>query len=116
MDGDAGQAETLRLASTMLYFISAYLFFDGFNLTFSNALRGAGDTRFPMWVMSTVGIFGFALPCLLLFLGKPPWWTLWIALDAEILVLCAIFSWRYRQGKWTKMRVIEVGVNRDAEP
>ena len=111
--GDAGQAETLRLASTMLYFISAYLFFDGFNLTFSNALRGAGDTRFPMWVMSTVGIFGFALPCLLLFLGKQPWWTLWIALDAEILVLCAIFSWRYRQGKWTKMRVIEVAANRE---
>ena len=113
--GDVGQIETLRIASLMLYFLSAYLFFDGFNLVFSSALRGAGDTRFSMWVMSTVGIFGFALPCLLLFLGKQPWWTLWIALDAEILVLCAIFSWRYRQGKWTKMRVIEVAANRAPE-
>ena len=113
--GDAGQLETLRIAGYMLYFIAAYLFCDGFNITFSSALRGAGDTRFPMWVMSTVGVFGFALPCLLLFIFGRPWWTLWIAFDAEILLLCLIFSWRYRQGKWTKMRVIEVGANRDPD-
>ena len=113
--GDAGQAETMQIASYMLYFIAAYLVFDGFNLTFSSALRGAGDTRFPMWVMSTVGVIGFALPCLALFFLKQPWWTLWIAMDAEVLLLCLIFSWRYKQGKWTKMRVIEVGVNRDTE-
>ena len=112
--GDPGQLEALRIARVMLYFIGAYLFFDGFNLTFSNALRGAGDTRFPMWVMSTVGIFGFALPCLVLFLFKMPWWTLWITFDTEILLLCVIFTWRYRQGKWTKMRVIEVGAKCDA--
>ena len=110
--GDAGQIETLRIASLMLYFLSAYLFFDGFNLAFSSALRGAGDTRFPMWVMSTVGVFGFALPCLMLYMYKQPWWTLWIAMTAEILLLCLIFSWRYKQGKWMKMRVIEVGANR----
>ena len=113
--GDAAQAETLRIAGSMLRFISAYLVFDGFNLTFSTALRGAGDTRFPMWVMSTVGVFGFALPCLLLFLFKRPWWTLWIALNTEILLLCLIFSWRYRQGKWTRMRVIELGANHEEE-
>ena len=107
--GDSGQIETLRLASLMLYFLSAYLAFDGLNLTLSSALRGAGDTRFSMWVMSTVGIFGFALPCLLLYMYEQPWWTLWIAMTAEILLLCLVFSWRYRQGKWTKMRVIEVG-------
>ena len=110
--GDAGQLEALRIAGIMLYFISAYLCFDGVNLTLSNALRGAGDTRFPMWVMSTVGILGFALPCLLLYMYKQPWWTLWIAFNTEILLLALIFGWRYRQGKWTKMRVIEVGANR----
>ena len=68
-----------------------------------------------MWVMSTVGVFGFALPCLLLFIFERPWWTLWIVLDTEILLLCLIFSWRYRQGKWTKMRVIEVGAKCDDE-
>ena len=113
--GDPAQAETLRIASIMLYFISAYLCFDGVNLTLSNALRGAGDTRFPMWVMSTVGVLGFALPCLLLFLFDRPWWTLWIAFNTEILLLCLIFSWRYRQGKWTGMRVIELGANREEE-
>ena len=111
--GDPEQAEALRLAGQMLYFISIYLIFDGFNLTFSNALRGAGDTRFPMWVMSTVGLLGFALPCLALFLCNQPWWTLWIAFEAEIMILCVIFTWRYRQGKWTKMRVIEVAAHRD---
>ena len=111
--GDAAQAESLRIAGTMLRLICVYLFFDGFNIVFSSALRGAGDTRFPMWVMSTVGVFGFAVPCFILFRCERPWWTLWIAFITEIVLLCMIFGWRYRQGKWTKMRVIEVGARRD---
>ncbi|MBQ8753471.1 MAG: MATE family efflux transporter [Lentisphaeria bacterium] len=106
--GDVNQLETLKISSYMLYFISAYLIFDGFNVVYSNALRGAGDTKFPMWVMTGVGIVCFALPCLLLYFSGFPWWSLWIVFDCEILLLGVIFTLRYRGEKWTQMRVIEV--------
>ena len=93
----------------MLYFISGYLLIDCINIVVSNALRGAGDTRFNMLAMTGVGIFLFAVPCLILYKLGAPWWGLWIALESEILLLCCLFVWRYLSGKWTKMRVIEVG-------
>lgn len=104
--GDQSQLEALRCAKYMLQFISAYLLFDGVNITLSNALRGAGDTRFTMYVFATVGIGAFAGSCLLLSSLAAPWWSLWIAFDGEILLLSGVFFWRYRQGKWTRMRVI----------
>ena len=113
--GDTGQLESLKISSYMLYFISAYLIADGFNVVYSNALRGAGDTKFPMWVMTGVGLLGFALPCVLLYFCGFPWWSLWIVFDCEILLLGVIFMLRYRGEKWTKMRVIEVSAIHDEE-
>ncbi len=105
---DPNQAATLQYASTMLYLISAYLLFDSVNLVFSNAIRGAGDTRFPMWVITLTSIFVFALPCLIFFYSGLPWWTLWIAMLVNIPLLAVIFTWRYFGGKWTRMRIIDV--------
>jgi MATE family multidrug resistance protein len=105
--GDAGQIETMRIAKIMLHFLSAYLLFDGTNITYSNVLRGAGDTSFTMWTLAVVGIVFFAIPCLAAFYFKMAWWVLWSLLCWEILLLCIIYSWRYLQGKWTQMRVIE---------
>ena len=105
--GDAGQLETMRIARIMLYFLSAYLLFDGANIVFSNVLRGAGDTRFTMWVLAVVGIGCFGVPCVVLFLCGAAWWSLWSMLCLEILLLCVIYVWRYHQGKWTTMKVIE---------
>ncbi len=104
--GDAAQAEAIQAARIMLYFICAYLFFDGFNLVFSNALRGAGDTKFTMFTMVICSIFLFGIPCIVLYLFKLSWWSLWVCLNTEILFLSILFTIRYLQGKWTKMRVI----------
>ena len=35
----------------LLHFVSLYAFFDAMIVVFSNAVRGAGDTRFPMAFM-----------------------------------------------------------------
>lgn len=105
--GDAGQLETMRIARIMLHFLSAYLLFDGTNIVFSNVLRGAGDTKFTMWTFAIVGIGCFGIPCVAGFMLGGAWWVLWALLCWEILLLCIIYSLRYRQGKWTEMRVIE---------
>ena len=105
--GDTGQLETIRISRIMLHFLSAYLLFDGTNIVFSNVLRGAGDTKFTMWTLSIAVIGFFGVPCVISFLAGAPWWVLWSLLCWEILLLCIIYSLRYRQGKWTRMRVIE---------
>ncbi len=111
--GDAGQAEAIRISRYMLYFISAYLLIDCVNIVVSNALRGAGDTRFNMYAITGVGIFFFAVPCVILYKLGAPWWGLWIALETEIFLLCILFVMRYSGGKWTKMRVIEVAASNE---
>ena len=109
---DSGQLEAIRISRCMLYFISGYLLIDSVNIVVSNALRGAGDTRFIMYCMTAVGILVFAIPCLVFYKLGFPWWSLWILLVAEIIVLCTLSCIRYRCGKWTKMRVIEVSAAR----
>ncbi len=105
---DAAQASAIGAARIMLYFICVYLLFDSVNLVFSNALRGAGDTKFTMYTMVICGILLFGLPCIVLYLTGFAWWSLWICMILEIIFLCAVFTIRYKHGKWTKMRVIEV--------
>ncbi len=105
--GDAAQLESIAIAGVMLYFISCYLFFDGINLVLSNALRGAGDTRFTMYAMSLAGIFCFATPCIVFYHLGFPWWALWLAMIFDIILLGVVFTIRYLRGAWTKMRVIE---------
>ena len=111
--GDAAQIETIQLSRYMLYFISGYLLIDSVNICVSNALRGAGDTRFNMIAMTGVGIFLFAVPCVILYKMGLPWWSLWVALDTEIILLSILFICRYLGGKWTKMRVIEVSAAKE---
>ena len=105
--GDAGQLETMKHARLMLHFLSAYLLFDGTNIVYSNVLRGAGDTAFTMWTLAVVGILFFAVPCVVAFFAGASWWILWSLLCLEILLLSVVYCLRYRQGKWTAMRVIE---------
>ena len=68
-----------------------------------------------MWTITVVGLLGFAAPCLVLYFLKQPWWSLWLALVAEVILLSVIFSLRYLGGKWTRMRVIEEAAVIDAE-
>lgn len=105
--GDASQIEVMKLAKTMLLFIAAYLFGDGLVLVYSNAVRGAGDTRYIMYLAIVLAWGFFAIPCIIMrIMGCSVWW-LWSCLTLYVL----LFGWfcykRYRSGKWTKMRVIE---------
>ena len=102
-DRDAVRA----LAPILLRFVAAYCLFDTFNLVFSFALRGAGDTSFVTWV--GLGLSG---PVLVL----PSWaswrfgWGLywaWTFVTLYIVLLALAFLVRFLQGKWRTMRVIE---------
>ncbi|MBR7144209.1 MAG: MATE family efflux transporter [Lentisphaeria bacterium] len=105
--GDTAQLEVMRLAKIMLLFIAAYLFGDGLVLVYSNAVRGAGDTRYMMYLTLIMAWVVFAIPCVIMRLLGCSVWYLWGCLSLYILLFGWLCYQRYRGGKWTKMKVIE---------
>jgi MATE family, multidrug efflux pump len=98
----------------LLRFVAAYILFDVFNLIFSFALRGAGDTRFVSLLATVVPWPVAVLPTYLLVSVSGPLEWAWVSVTAYILVLAVCFYLRFRQGKWKAMRVIEPAVIEEA--
>lgn len=92
---------------SLLACAALYSLADSVNVTFSFALRGAGDTRFV-----TMLTFALAWPIMvvptyvLVRNGGSILWA-WIFASAYILAMAVCFAWRFRSGKWKSMRVIE---------
>ena len=105
--GGSSEAETLRLAGIMLKFVAAFLFFDNMVILYSNAIRGAGDTRFAMWLICIAAWGGLGIPSIIMYSLGCSVWALWGLLVVYIMVLGTCFYLRYCTGKWKSMRVIE---------
>ena len=100
--------QILTLGETMLFFVVLYTVFDGLYLCCFGALNGAGDVWFPTIAMGLSGILALVVPVQLLFhFGWATVATLWLTFVFYVLVLTSAGAWRYRQGKWRSMRVIE---------
>jgi MATE family, multidrug efflux pump len=95
----------------VLRFVAAYLLLDGLYMISTAVLKGAGDTRFIMWSMGLISFFGMMLP---IYIGIVIFGMgLYYAWGCTVFFLCqlaALTFWRYSQGKWKTMRVIEPGV------
>jgi MATE family multidrug resistance protein len=91
----------------LLICVAIYSLADAVYVVFSFALRGAGDTRFVMWLT-----FILAWPVMIL----PTWWLVkhdysiywpWATATAYVGVMAICFGLRFRKGHWKTMRVIE---------
>lgn len=70
------------------------------------ALRGAGDTRFPLFAIITSLFTCRVLPALVIalyFMGSIQ--MVWAALLLDYLVKGLLLAWRFRQGKWRTITV-----------
>ena len=105
------QMEAMRpIAKTLLYFVSFYCIFDTGNIIFSAALKGAGDTRFVMWVSIVLNWLIMVIPswAAITFLqGRTALYAAWVALTGYVCALAILFFLRFLAGKWKTMRVIE---------
>lgn len=97
-----------ELTATLLWFVAFEAVFDGLSIILQGALKGAGDTRFPMVAMISLswGIVG--VPSLMLYLlGVRNIYLNWALAAAYFVVLSMVMLGRFLGGKWRTMRVIE---------
>jgi MATE family multidrug resistance protein len=103
----ADQLAVRQLAIKLLLFVSAYNICDAAIIIFVSVLRGAGDTRFVMFVSAVMA----AILAGTTWLGVEKWkldvYALWTLITVWVYALAVIYVLRYYQGKWRAMRVID---------
>ncbi len=100
--------QLLPIGRYLLLMMAAWGMMDAISLIISGALKGAGDTRFVMYYSIAVA-WGFWLTgeAVILFWLKRGILAAWMWMTVYVVVLAAGFLWRYRQGRWKTIDVIE---------
>jgi len=97
-----------ELTVVLLRFVALYSIFDTMNIIFASAIKGAGDTRFAMFMIVALSISVLILPsyAAIVYLSMGIY-SGWVFVTAYIIVLGMVFFFRFLGGKWKSMRVIE---------
>lgn len=99
--------EEVALAAVLLRFVAFYCLFDAANQIFSFALRGAGDTKFVMLVVSFLPWVFMVVPIWIASRFGGGIYTIWTIASVYIATLAFVFYARFRHGAWRSMQVIE---------
>lgn len=100
-------AEVIALGGIALIWAAVFQIFDGLGITYSSALRGAGDTRWPAgaFLVCCWGIFvagGWLVSRRAPALGfNGPW----LMCTIYIAVLGVLLWWRFERGPWRKIKL-----------
>lgn len=91
---------TIELTVQFTYVLGAMMALLAIDFAIGGALRGAGDTRFPL-VATFIGLIGMrcGLAALFTFLGLPVLWV-YASLIGDYVVKGAMLIWRFRSGRW----------------
>ena len=101
--------EAIRpLITNLLRFVAVYSLFDAMAIIFGAAIRGAGDTRFAVIFSQIGGIFVLVLPTWLgwKYFGTGVYFA-WTMCTLYVSFLGVGFLWRFQQGRWKSMKIIE---------
>ncbi len=100
-------AEVVRLAAMLLPVAAVFQVLDGVNMISYGALRGAGDTRYPMWAVGfmswVVGIplvWWLALPAGLGLLGA------WLGTTIMVTGMAALLWGRFQRAHWSDRSLV----------
>jgi Na+-driven multidrug efflux pump len=96
--------ETVQLTVLFIYIIAIAQPIMAVDITLSGALRGAGDTRFPLLATVCGIIFGRLLPALAFFkLGLSVHWIFAVML-LDYIIKSSMLLRRYKSGKWLNLK------------
>ena len=92
--------QVVVLGIHILMIVAAFQIFDGAQTVATGALRGLGDTRFPM-LMNFVGywILGLPLGAWLCFHLKWGLSGLWTGLTVALIAIAAMLVWRWQRAE-----------------
>lgn len=102
-----GDERLLELSKAMIRLAAIYTLADITQLVFAGALRGAGDTRWVMYI--SVGIhwlMAVAAVLLIRVFVLPPL-TIWVFFICFVILLGASIFARYNSGRWRSLQVID---------
>ncbi len=103
----AGEFERVaEIGVVCLRFVAAYCLLDGFNVIFTGALVGAGDTRWTLVAAAVMNVPFVAVLYALLSFGMGVY-ALWAVATAFVMLQALVWFLRFRSGAWKTMRVIE---------
>jgi MATE family multidrug resistance protein len=100
-------ARVAALVPRILICVAVYSLADALNLTFSFALRGAGDTRYVTMLTFVLAWPIMVIPTFLVVRNGGSVLAAWWFATVYILAMAVCFGLRFRSGKWKTMRVIE---------
>ena len=92
----------MTLAVNFVYLLGAMMPFMALDWGLGGALRGAGDTRFPL-LAAIVGliIVRLGLAAIATSLGLAVEWV-YAALMGDYITKAAMLAWRFYRGRWKK--------------
>jgi len=95
--------------SLVLVWAAVFQVFDAMGITYYNALRGAGDTRWPAILLGVCcwGVF-IGGGCLMSYVW--PQWGLngpWFTCTLYVVLVGLGLLWRWRRGHWRSIRLFE---------
>ena len=104
------QLQLLDWTLILLRFVAIYCLFDAWQVIFSSAIKGAGDTLFIVLALAITSVLVIALGAwgagfFETMGGKLYWW--WGALTLFIVALAIAYFGRFLQGRWKEMSVIQ---------
>ena len=99
--------QVAAMVPILLRFAAVFCLFDSINMVLSFALKGAGDTKFVSIISLTLAWSIVVPPTIAIwYWGLGIYWA-WAVVTLYVFALASVLFWRFRQGKWKSMRVIE---------
>jgi MATE family multidrug resistance protein len=102
-------AQIIHNASLVMICAALFQMFDAMGIVYVGALRGAGDTLWPMIATTTLS-WGFTVGGGWLMVRYVPQWTSvgpWITASLYVIVLGILMAVRFEGGSWQKIRLLE---------
>ncbi|MEQ9407682.1 MAG: MATE family efflux transporter [Fuerstiella sp.] len=100
-------AAILPVAAQLLRFVAFYSVFDALAVVFASALRGAGDTFFPMLITTCSGWLVMTVPAWLISqMDGATVQMLWVTCTAHIGLLGVAMFLRFLSGKWKSIHLV----------
>lgn len=100
--------DVARMAAVLMYVAAIMQVFDGLSIVAYGALKGAGDTRWPLWIVISMN-WCFGVPLVYYLTIGIKWGVLgaWIGMAAMLASQSMFMLIRFYSGKWKTMKIVD---------